>query len=269
MEYHHGVPRLKIGAPGDVNRNAFTLAAYLGHTNVLAAVVRMGATCSWDDQGTCIAFHTAIRHNRHDVVRCLCTPKASGGCGLALDLLRRSQRDTVWRTLTDDIGRHQYQMIWLGPNFDPEELRYEGSHGRRRIRSGYVWQQVREMIRLLAACGMPAHKFLPRVSADKIEEIKACTNSRLDPSDMSREERREVQALASSAGEYNGQFENEDEMLDIGQFLVWLQGLWPSGTPMTYAAADGAKSESESEGEGEDDEGEDDLDSDESLDEGF
>ena len=123
-----------------MNRNAFTLAAYLGHTNVLAAVVRMGATCSWDDQGTCIAFNTAIRHNRHDVVRCLCTPKASGGCGLALDLLRRSQRDTVWRTLTDDIGCHQYQMIWLGPNFDPEELRYEGSRGRRRIRSGYVWQ---------------------------------------------------------------------------------------------------------------------------------
>ena len=35
-----------------------------------------------------------------------------------------------------DFDRRQYQQIWLGPDFDPEELMYEGSRGRRRIRSG-------------------------------------------------------------------------------------------------------------------------------------
>ena len=254
-----------------VDRNALILAAYLGHTNVLAAVVRMGATCSWDDEGTCFAFHTAIRHNRHDVVRCLCTPKASGGCGLELASLRRRDiRDNAWPMLMEDIDRLQYQVIWLGPDFDPDELGCEGSRGRRRIRSGYVWLQVVEMIRLLAELGMPARNFLPRVSAEKIEEIKADKNAtgRLDFSGLPKQELRALMSLSAANGEYNGQFEDEGEMLDLTQFHAWLRGLWPSGTTTAGAADEAAESEDESEGESEgENEGE--MDEDDSDDGGF
>ena len=246
----------------EMDRNALTLAAYLGHTSTLAAVVRMGATCCWDDEGTCFALHTAIRHNRHDVVRCLCTPKESGGCGLELASLRR--RDSLWPTLMGDIDRLQYQAIWLGPDFDPEELSYEhGSCGWQRTRCGHVWLQVREMVWLLAECGMPAHKFLPRVSTETIEEIRTSKNygETFDFSFKSKEEERALQSLAQANDEYNDQFEDEGEMLDLAQFLAWLRELWPTGTTTAGLAADGAESESESEGE-DGEEGEDESDDD-------
>lgn len=238
-------------------RNALTLAAYLGHTNVLAAVVRMGATCSWDEDQTCVAFHTAVRHNRHDVVRCLCTPKASGGCGLELaSLPRRDVRKLVWRTLMEDIDRLQYQVIWLGPDFDPDELGCEGSRGRRCIRSGYVWVQVVEMIRLLVELGMPAHKFLPRVSAERIEEIEADWNNTSGKllavnyfSDFPSQERRALESLALANEGYNQQFQDVADRLDPFKFHAWLLGLWPSGTTTAAAAAEDEESESESEGE--------------------
>ena len=240
-------------------RNALTLAAYLGHTNVLAAVVRMGATCSWDDNRTCVAFHTAVRHNRHDVVRCLCTPKASGGCGLELaSLPRRDVLELVWRTLMENCDLLQYQVIWLGPDFDPDELGCEGSRGRRRIRSGYVWVQVVEMIRLLVELGMPAHKFLPRVSAERLEEIEADKKSgKLADvtyfDDLPNQERRALESLTRANGEYNGQFEDAADMLEPSEFHAWLRGLWPSGTTTAAAAAEDEESDGETEGESEDD----------------
>ena len=51
----------------------------LGHVSTLAAVVRMGATCQWDDESTFYAFTQALDHNRRDVIRCFCTPKDKGG----------------------------------------------------------------------------------------------------------------------------------------------------------------------------------------------
>ena len=235
-------------------RNALTLAAYLGHTNVLAAVVRMGAYCAWDADRTCVAFHTAVRHNRHDVVRCLCTPKASGGCGLELaSLPRRDVRELVWRTLMEDIDRLQYQVIWLGPDFDPDELGCEGSRGRRRIRSGYVWLQVVEMIRLLVELGMPAHKFLPRVSAERLKEIEADKESgKLADvtyfDELPNQERRALVSLTRANGEYNSQFEDAADMLEPSGFHAWLRGLWPSGTTAAAAAAEDEESEGESDG---------------------
>ena len=141
-----------------LRRNALNLSAYLGHVSALAAVVRMGATCQWDDQSTYYAFHTALGHNRRDVVRCLCTPKDVGGCGLLLAALSRKKRATVWATLTHHCSRQSWQQTWLGPDFDPDDLVYEGSRGRRRIRAEFVWKQVAEMLRVLAECGMPYHK---------------------------------------------------------------------------------------------------------------
>ena len=120
------------------------IGAYLGHPNVIATLVRIGAKCEWTDQTTTHAFLDALHHNRRDVVRTLCTPLAAGGCGLSLSAIPRKKPrhltaplgECIWRYLMGDFDRRQYQQIWLGPDFDPEELMYEGSRGRRRIRGG-------------------------------------------------------------------------------------------------------------------------------------
>ena len=127
-----------------IRRNAVMIGAYLGHPNVIATLVRVGATCKWTDNTTIHAFLEALRHNRRDVVRTLCTPLAAGGCGLSLPAIPPTKShhltaplgECIWHCLMDDFDQRQYQQIWLGPDFDPYELMYEGSRGRRRIRGG-------------------------------------------------------------------------------------------------------------------------------------
>ena len=233
-----------------LRRNALNLSAYLGHVSALAAVVRMGATCQWDDQSTYYAFHTALGHNRRDVVRCLCTPKDVGGCGLLLAALSRKKRATVWATLTHHCSRQSWQQTWLGPDFDPDDLVYEGSRGRRRIRAEFVWKQVAEMLRVLAECGMPYHKLVPPVSDATIEAVRTCEDERgFDVRGMPKDERRALQSLAAANAEYNAQFERDAEMLDVFQFVAWLKGRWPAGASAEAASAQEAESESDSESE--------------------
>lgn len=102
--------------PWQIRRNPLMLGAYLGHPNVMATLVRLGATCEWEDDITFEAFLTALDHNRRDVVRCFCTPRAAGGCGLSLNALPRrkgrlrltaSPCEIVWRHLMDDVDRRQ------------------------------------------------------------------------------------------------------------------------------------------------------------------
>ena len=99
-----------------IRRNALMLGAYLGHPNVMTTLVQLGATCNWEDQKTFHAFVTALDHNRRDVVRCLCTPRAAGGCGLSLNALPRrkgrlrltmSPCEAVWRRLMVDFDQRQ------------------------------------------------------------------------------------------------------------------------------------------------------------------
>ena len=248
----------KIFSSG-MRRNALNLSAYLGHVSTLAAVVRMGAICQWDDQSTFYAFHTALCHNRRDVVRCLCTPKDIGGCGLLLTALPRKKRATVWATLTHNCSRLGWQQTWLGPDFDPDDLVYEGSRGRRRVRAGCVWKQVAEMLRLLAECGMPYHKLVPPVSDATIEAVRTCEDERgFDVRGMPKDERRALQSLATANAEYNAQFEAEAEMLDVAQFVSWLKGRWPASASAVAASAEEAESEGEDESEsGEESEDED------------
>ena len=135
--------RRSLFAP-QIRRNAVMIGAYLGHPNVIATLVRIGAKCEWTAHTTTHTFLDALHHNRRDVVRTLCTPLAAGGCGLSLAAIpRKKPRDLtaplgecIWRSLMDDFDQRQYQQIWLGPDFDPYELMYEGSRCRRRIRGG-------------------------------------------------------------------------------------------------------------------------------------
>ena len=97
-----------------IRRNPLMLSAYLAHPNVMTTLVRLGATCEWDDEMTFHAFTTALGHNRRDVVRCFCTPRAAGGCGLSLAALpgRKGRLDAVWTTvvwrcLMEDVDRRQ------------------------------------------------------------------------------------------------------------------------------------------------------------------
>ena len=118
----------------------------------VATLVRLRAVCEWHDLSTCHAFLTAVGHNRRDVVQRLCTPRTSGGCGLSLAAMPRrrgilppslrlaaSPCALLWRALMQGVQNRQYQATWLGPDFDPDELVYEGSRGRFRIRSKHVW----------------------------------------------------------------------------------------------------------------------------------
>jgi len=100
-----------------IRRNPLMLSAYLAHPNVMTTLVRLGATCEWDDERTFHAFTTALGHNRRDVVRCFCTPRAAGGCGLSLAALpgrkgrlksiRWPPCEVVWRYLMEDVDGRQ------------------------------------------------------------------------------------------------------------------------------------------------------------------
>ena len=144
--------------------------------------------------------------------------------------------------------------MWLGPNFDPDELFGVGSRGRRQIRGKYVWQQTAAMVRLLAECGLPHRKFLPVISDELLARCAAADDEGgLDTRALSREQRRTLTLLYEGAASYNGQFAEEEEMIDLMQFKQLVLGLWPSG-----AAADGSESvegdEDEEDEEGEEDE---------------
>lgn len=245
--------------------DALSYAAYLGHVSTLAAVVRMGATCQWDDESTFYAFTQALDHNRRDVIRCFCTPKDKGGCGLELRAMPRKHREAVWRTLTQSVVCHGYPaMTWLGPDFDPDELIYEGSRGRRMIRAKYVWRQVFEMLQVLAECGMPMRKLVPRVSEQLMTAVRECEDDRgLDISGLPKGERKALSSLSQASAEYNEQFEGWDAMIDLTQFVELLRGVWSGsagaadeGPEGEAAAGDGSEDEGE-EGEGEGEDGDD------------
>ena len=140
----------------------------------------------------------------------------------------------------------RWEPMWLGPDFDPDELADHGSRRRRRIR--YAWQQTAAMVRLLAECGLPRRKFLPAVSDELLARCAAAADEGgIDARALSRRERRALTLMYEGAATYNSQFEEEEEMLDLVQFKQLVLGLWPAG-----AAADdedGYESEEGEEGE--------------------
>ena len=112
------------------------------------------------------------------------------------------------------------------------------------------------MVRLLAECGLPRRKFLPAVSDELLARCAAADDEGgLDTRALPREERRALTWLYEGAASYNGQFAEEEEMIDLMQFKQLVLGLWPSGAA---ADEDGSESvdgdegdEGEEEGEGE------------------
>ena len=104
------------------------------------------------------------------------------------------------------------------------------------------------MVRLLAECGLPRRKFLPAVSDELLARCAAAQEEDergLDVSTLPRQERRALNLLFAGAAEYNGQFDEEEEMLDLTQFKQLVLGLWPPG-----AAADEDESEGDEADEG-------------------
>ena len=243
----------------EMNRNALSLSAYLGHASTLAALVRMGATCRWDDESTYSAFVMALCHNRRDIIRCFCTPIAAGGCGLQLTALPRKKRMEVWDLLTNNVDRYQYHRTWLGPEFDPDELlRIHCNRVQARcIRYRHVWAQIAEMFRLLAECGMPMRKLLPQVSDERLAEFvawAACGHSDLMLSELiSGLPRKESLAMVSLTNAYVHYRKQREEVLpEADQFVEWVRGLWPASAVAASPSAAGVSSdEGESEGEDE------------------
>ena len=138
----------------------------------------------------------------------------------------------------------------MGPDFDPDELAYHGSRGRRQIRGGYVWQQTAAMVRLLAECGLPRRKFLPAVSDELLARCAAADEEGgLDTHALPRQERRALNLLCEGAAAYNGQFEEEAEMLDLRQFKQLVLGLWPPGAAADEDGSESVEGEEGEEGE--------------------
>lgn len=250
-----GVPPIKFPIDsvfprprGGIPRNALALGAYLGHSNVMSTVVRLGATCSWNDGGLAfIAFFTALGHNRRDIVQRLCTSRASGGCGLSLaeipccrtHLYATSPRALLWNALMEDFERKQYQRLWLGPDFDPDELVHESQESRSRIRKGLVWLQTVAMLKLLIECGLPRRLFVPAVSDELLAGLRAGVSSR---------EMQAFQRFQKGRDEYNSQFDFaglEGKMLEQNQFKQLLFDLWPQGAAAGDDDEGGYESESD------------------------
>ena len=113
----------------------------------------------------------------------------------------------------------------------------------------YVWQQTAAMVRLLVECGLPRRKFLPAVSDELLARCAAADEEDergLDVSTLPRHEQRALNLLFEGAAEYNSQFEEAEEALDLTQFKQLVFGLWPPG-----AAADEDDSEGDEGDEGE------------------
>ena len=110
------------------------------------------------------------------------------------------------------------------------------------------------MVRLLAELGLPSRQFLPPVSDETLAKCAAAdAEGGLDPRTLPKEERNVLMKLYEGSAEYNQQFEEEEEMLDMSQYKQLVLGLWPAGTDHSASVEE---EEEEEEGDVEGQEGE-------------
>jgi len=223
---------------------------------VMAASARLGAAISWDAREAGfigLAFAGAVFHNNLDVISALAAPvgpagAAGAGCGASLSRIPAKNCEQM-RNKVLDIESRMYNRIWLGPDYDPEELVFCGKRERRCIRLQRVWATTEKMIRHLAHLGLPRGRFVPNVSEEILESaIKAQKERRrFGTGALSRADRKAFDDLYEATAAYNMQFELQSERLGMGEFLEMLRGMWPAGYVSDAEGSDGQE-ESDSEG---------------------
>ena len=117
------------------------------------------------------------------------------------------------------------------------------------------------MVRLLAELGLPSRKFLPPVSDETLAKCAAAdAEGGLETRTLPKEERRALMKPYEASAEYNQQFEEEEEMLDMSQYRQLVLGLWPAGTDHSANVEEEEEEEEEEDKDEDEDDEEDDED---------
>ena len=224
---------------------AWAMAAIAGHTNVvIAALTQLGGRMDiptgmqskYNEEMKIYDNHmlpsevflwVCIQKNMPHMIKCLVND-----CGFQFRWIdQRNHLPMIIRRLFDD-SEYESHPKWMG-DYDEEELLYEGSRGRCRIRAAAAYEVQMAMLDVLISLGLPFSIMFPTdpgiereeaLRKDKKLETKAECKAFMR--NMNKDERKARGVIFQACTAYNSLQTSEPETLTMGDFYRKLKARW-------------------------------------------
>lgn len=224
---------------------AWAMAAIAGHTNVVVAAltqlggkmdVPTGMQFKYNEEMKIYDNHmlpsevflwVCIQKNMPEMIKCLVND-----CGFQFRWIdQRNHMPMIIRRLFEE-SEYESHPKWMG-DYDEEELLYEGSRGRCRIRAAAAYEVQMAMLDVLISLGLPFSILFPTdpgiereeaLRKDKKLETKAECKAFMR--NMNKDERKARGVIHQACCAYNSLQTSEPETLTIGDFYRKLKARW-------------------------------------------